>query len=224
MRIAVAADIHGCWESVKYPKADVLVIAGDLCENTNAEGQVDELFEFNKFAKQLKKDKYKEIILVAGNHDFCFELLPCKSKSVIPEIIYLQDSSVEIDNFKFYGSPWQPWFWDWAFNFPDPQKNFFKARAHARRVWDAVPKDINILITHGPPYRILDEAKTAEQVGCPYLLDRINELEQLKLHIFGHVHYSKGIRYLNKKLFVHATICPGYTKQTRPIRVINIEK
>jgi Icc-related predicted phosphoesterase len=227
MRIATSADIHGCWDMLDYPDADVLVIAGDLLNYYGhdieaAEMQLNELRRFNDFLEEILKNKYKKIIIIAGNHGFCFERFPDEAQKILTGAIYLQDSGIEIDGVKFYGSPWQPWFWDWAFNLPNPQENFYRARAHARIKWDAIPSDTNVLITHGPPHTILDTAKSGQQVGCPYLLERIKELKKLKLHIFGHVHYSHGIQYKNKCLYVNATISPGYTEPIYPIRVINI--
>ena len=49
------------------------------------------------------------------------------------------------DNVRIYGSPWQPEFYNWAFNLPRNGEEM-KAR------WDAIPDNTDILITHGPAY------------------------------------------------------------------------
>jgi len=55
----------------------------------------------------------------------------------------VQDSSINIEGIKIYGSPWQPSYHDWAFNLE---------RGEAiRKKWDLIPGDTDVLITHGPP-------------------------------------------------------------------------
>ena len=89
--------------------------------------------------------------------------------------IYLEDSGVVIDGLKFWGSPWTPEFFDWAFNARRGLQLFDK--------WQKIPLDTDVLITHGPPAGILDLVVTRQgeaQVGCNDLLRRIHELKKLK--------------------------------------------
>ena len=93
-------------------------------------------------------DNYKHKIYIAGNHDRLFEDTPNIVRELFeqyhPNIIYLQDSSIEVKGLKIYGSPWQPEFCDWAFNLPRGEK--------LKAVWDLIPDDTDILVTHGPPH------------------------------------------------------------------------
>jgi len=57
-----------------------------------------------------------KIVAIAGNHDFCFEDYRSDCEDELTNRGYLQDQEVTIDGLRFYGSPWQPWFYDWAFN------------------------------------------------------------------------------------------------------------
>jgi Icc-related predicted phosphoesterase len=142
-------------------------------------------------------------VFIGGNHDFPLEKYPLMLKNtVMPEgTYYLNDSGVEIEGLKIWGSPIQPWFYNWAFN--------RDRGADIKKHWDLIPSDINILITHGPPYKILDETlrwnpvNPSKNVGCEDLTNKIKELNDLKVHIFGHIHegYGEenidGIKYLN---------------------------
>jgi hypothetical protein len=58
-----------------------------------------------------------------------------------PTVIYLNDSGVEIDGLKFWGSPVQPYFHNWAFN---------RIGDDICKHWELIPLDTDILITHGP--------------------------------------------------------------------------
>jgi len=208
--IATVSDIHGQWKRPVYPPADVLIFAGDIFKNydwdrdIDAEKQLVELREFTSFLCSLP---YNEIIVVAGNHDFVFERATrAKAIEILDDhaITYLQDSEVIIKasdgkgssrigdgKYKVYGSPWQPFFCNWGFNFPSPELNPMRAKEAAKACWAKIPKDVDILITHGPPEGILDECPDGRHVGCPQLRRKLDEISP-KLHVFGHIHASAG--------------------------------
>lgn len=232
MKIVAASDIHGLWEEVVFPEGDVLILAGDICRDylwgnhtIDAELQYHrDLDQLNDFLGNLKKEKkYKHIILIAGNHDFCFQHRHESSKK-LTNAIYLEDSSIKIDGVKFYGSPWTKWFWDWAFNFPDHNSNLARTRAHARRRWGAIPSDTQVLVIHGPPYGILDAPYRGGNVGDEWLLERIKELakKSLKLTIFGHIHYSYGQETHFGVKFVNAAQCGPHDKIVNKPHVIEL--
>ncbi len=184
-RIIVLSDTHNAHEEISVPDGDLLIHAGDA---TNR-GTIEEFAAFGKWFKNLP---HRHKIFVAGNHDWLFEISPPLAGSLIDGCVYLQDSFVEIENLKIYGSPWQPRFFDWAFNLN-------RGRQLAEK-WRLIPDDTNILITHGPPFGILDAAPRGslpdENVGCEDLRRRVEELvgfERLKLHVFGHIHFSYGV-------------------------------
>src|SRR5262249_25680108 len=130
--------------------------------------------------------EYQHKILIAGNHDFYFEKSSdAEIEKIIPSnIIYLKDSGTIINGLKIWGSPVTPWFLDWAFN---------RRRGDPiRRHWDLIPDDTDILITHGPSFRILDVDNKGQHLGCKDLFNRIQELK-LKAHLFGHIHESYGL-------------------------------
>ena len=179
------------------PDGDILIHAGDITGN----GDIEQLSDFNSWLEDLPH-KYK--LVVAGNHDFCFERDKDSCAKALPAATYLQDDSIIIKGVKFYGSPWQPWFFDWAFNFPEDE---MVAGKTAQAVWQKIPSDVNVLITHGPAYGVLDLTNRGPHVGCPFLGERIKSLSKLKAHVFGHIHEGHGERFVNGVRSINASIC-----------------
>lgn len=188
MRIVCISDTHTLHEQVKIPDGDVLIHAGDLC-NRGTRGEV------KKFIAWLGDLPHSHKIFIAGNHDWPFYKQQRYVHHWVKHGTYLQDTSVTIQGVKFYGSPWQPEFCNWAFNLP---RGFQLAR-----VWSCIPEDTDVLITHTPPFGVLD---AEEKYGCRDLTQRL-ELLRLKLHIFGHVHSGHGVEKRGKTTYVNASIC-----------------
>ena len=99
-------------------------------------------------------------------------------------MIYLQDSGCTIAGLKIWGSPWQPWFMNWAFN--------LQRGAELAEKWDMIPDDIDILITHGPPRGYGDLAGRHRREGCDDLVEALDRVRPL-LHCFGHIHEDGGV-------------------------------
>jgi hypothetical protein len=126
-------------------------------------------------------------------------------------IIYLFDSEVIIDGVKFYGSPWQPEFYDWAFNLPRGEKLAEK--------WAKIPGNTDILITHGPAHGMLDWTPSGQRVGCEDLFHRIMEV-QPKIHVCGHIHCAYGQKNFNGVEFLNASVLnERYEYENKPIVV-----
>lgn len=210
MKLVCIGDTHEQEEGVVLPEGDVLIHAGDITYR----GAIPPLV---KFARWLKEQPFKHKIVISGNHDFCFQNNNHNvAVNIIKEAgaIYLQDSGVEIDGIKFWGSPWQPWFHNFAFN-------LMRGKLIAAK-WDLIPEDTNVLITHGPVLNILDEVPGGERVGCADLSKRINDLKELRAHICGHIHHSHGIAEIANIQFVNASSCTEAYKPTNPPLVIEI--
>ena len=121
---------------------------------------------------------------------------------------------------KIHGSPWQPNFYDWAFNLP-------RLGDEIKSKWDMIPDDTDILITHGPPQEIRDFVSNWRQgdmnVGCELLRYRIDQIKPL-LHVFGHIHGAYGGALINETLFINASTCTErYEPSNKPIVVDLIE-
>lgn len=189
MRLVIISDTHGFHEELVMPAGDMLIHAGDITKM----GNVEEVEPFNQWLKTLP---YAEKIVIAGNHDFCFEFND--GKDLITNAHYLQDSSITIEGIKFYGSPWQPRFFDWAFN--------LDRGAALKERWDLIPADTDVLITHGPPFGIADITCTDESVGCEELMLAIERVRP-KAHIFGHIHEAYGVVTKDGTTFVNGSSC-----------------
>jgi Icc-related predicted phosphoesterase len=180
MKIVALSDIHGFTPEITE-EGDVLLFAGDILKS----GTLTELSFFKKWVDTIK-DQFDHVIVVPGNHDRCFEEDEYQSRSILKGIRVLINQGCAIDGVKFYGSPNTPKFFDWA---------FMKGRAEMDQVWQGIPDDTQVLVTHGPAFGILDQNKKGERCGCESLYMKIKELPELKAHIFGHIHEAYGHRY-----------------------------
>lgn len=192
MRLVLVSDTHGFHGEISIPEGDVLVHAGDF---SYWDGGLEELREFNAFLGDLP---HPHKILVAGNHDWCFERQEREARAAVTNARYLQDEGAAIDGIRFYGSPWQPEFLNWAFNLP-------RGDALTQK-WARIPPDTDVLITHGPPFGIGDLARGSVHVGCEDLLARVRVVKP-RLHVFGHIHEGRGeyrgegTRFVNASTF-----------------------
>ena len=112
-------------------------------------------------------------------------------------VIYLEDSEVIINNTKFYGTPVSKIFNNWAFN-----RDNKKLQKH----WEAIPDDVDVLITHEPPYGILDLGVSNEHIGSISLYNEVVNRIKPKLHCFGHAHNSYGKIIKNDITFINSSI------------------
>ncbi len=215
MKIVCISDTHNCNEQIAVPDGDILIHSGDATVRGTHEEVVDFLAWFSNLPH-----KYK--IFVAGNHDWLYETNNRTARLLTSSfnIKYLQDDFVEIEGLKIYGSPWQPRFFDWAFNLNRGEELAEK--------WRWIPSDIDVLITHGPPNGILDEVPRqyfTENTGCEELrkrIEQIAELKKLKLHVFGHIHCGYGTHQEFGVKFVNASACDEQYQPTQPPIVVEI--
>jgi Icc-related predicted phosphoesterase len=191
------------------PDGDVLIHAGD-CLGAGTLNNVEDLNDW------LGTLPHRHKIVIAGNHDWVFQEAPEFAKDALTNAIYLEDSGVEIEGGRFWGSPWTPTFQNWAFMLDRGQA--------LHDLWKQIPDDTDVLITHGPPKGIGDEASMmfkCQNVGCVDLLHRIERL-RLKAHIFGHIHEGYGEYILGGTRLVNASICTVRHEPTNPPIVLDI--
>lgn len=249
MKICCISDTHSQhneishWLKNENNSIDMIIHSGDV----STRGYKAEVKSFLDWFSSLNF-KYK--IFIAGNHDFFFDY-NWKAQTLVgkerhnhiiasqqeineilnqyPNIIYLNDSGIEIEGLKIFGSPVQPWFHDWAFNRmrgEDIQKH-----------WDLIPENTDILITHGPSSDVgyLDlTLRGHEKVGCKDLSKTIaSRLKNLIFHQFGHIHEGFGIfqaEILNNDniqpiTFINASsLNVNYESVNKPIIVEIIDK
>ncbi|MBX9879955.1 MAG: metallophosphatase domain-containing protein [Candidatus Obscuribacterales bacterium] len=204
MKIVIVSDTHNRLSEVKIPDGDILIHCGDFSMAGNAE-------EFEQFARDMEELPHKYKIVIAGNHELLFEAQPMNARGILRGVTYLQDEAIEIEGLKIYGSPWQPEFGNWAFNLP-------RNSPLLMQVWEKIPRDVNVLITHTPPHGILDKTREKKSVGCEVLRQRLKDLRSVKLHCFGHIHPAYGKKRIGDTLFVNAAIVDDkYKPANQPI-------
>lgn len=175
MRLICLADTHNHHHDIAIPEGDILIHAGD-CTDGGTQNETE------NFLKWLSSQPHKHKILVPGNHDFYFEK-PENLKKVPENIHLLIDKGVQIDGLQFWGSPVTPGIGNWAFN--------RERGKDIKKHWNLIPETTDLLITHTPPYGILDEIGSGLKLGCEELSVILNSV-QPKHHLFGHIHHSSG--------------------------------
>jgi|SRR5690242_12667647 len=238
MIVDCIADLHG-----NYPElegGDLLIVAGDLTRNDDPKGMID-------FYSWIDAQDYKKKIVIGGNHDnyfyHCCSLGDTKPFSLV-NTEYLCDSGTEFEwdspsekewgsnrspisvvpyekkKLKIWGSPWTLWF-------PgiNPKcKAFTGDENDLRLMFDAIPHDIDILVTHGPPYGIFDKTARNELVGSKELLIKVAEIKPI-IHCFGHIHEQGGkemwVPWKNGTRFINCSyVNERYQPVNKPIRII----
>lgn len=182
----------------------MLLHAGDF----TYKGEKEEVRDFLHWFSQ-QNFTYK--IFIAGNHDFYFEKTNAADiNAMIPEeVIYLNDSGININGITVWGSPITPWFFQWAFN--------RHRGAPIRRHWQLIPDGTDMLVTHGPAFGIHDVVINGKHTGCKDLLDRIKEIKP-KVHVCGHVHEGYGTAIKGGTKFINASILnESYELVNKPV-------
>lgn len=200
LKIVVISDTHGLHNNLLVPDGDVLIHAGDF----TLRGELTEVEAFNEFLSVLP---HQWKLVIAGNHDFCFQYQPQLAKEILSEACYLQDDSISIQGINFYGTPWQPWFMNFAFNLP--------RGVALREKWQQIPDNTDVLITHTPPYGVLDTVLDGSSVGCANLTEALKRVRP-QLHVFGHIHESYGIEKNDSTTYVNACSCTAQYQATNP--------
>lgn len=205
IKIVAISDPHGMYDMLEIPKADIFICTGDF---TNYGSWVENM-KFFAWVRQLPC-KYK--ILVPGNHDLDIEANPgIYQKTLLPKDTFLLiNAGVNLMGLSFWGTPYTPEFFDWAFMLP---------RDRMHEVWANVPPGIDFLLTHGPAYGILDKNAAGESCGCQALLKCIEE-DKPRHHLFGHIHHSYGRK---GNAYNCSILNDNYTLTNKPV-VINVTK
>ena len=203
MIITVISDTHGKHNEITQdlPGGDLLLHAGDI----SSMGYQHEVQQFCKWFNNV--ENYGHKIFIAGNHDWGFQNNVEKIMEIVNSyktVTYIQDETVSVgDDEKMvnvYGSPWQPEFYNWAFNLP---KNGVELAAK----WDVIPDNTDILITHGPAFGVLDTVagKMWDNLGCQLLTDKIKTIKP-KIHLCGHIHSGYGYFFDGDTHFLNASV------------------
>ena len=228
MKITFISDTHSKHNQITKDLlgGDLLLHAGDI----SSMGYKHEIEDFCEWYNSLENYDFK--MFIAGNHDWGFidrepffvhrsVLIPKSTEEILnsyKNFEYLRDSSVEIQigdekPVKIYGSPWQPEFFDWAFNLP-------RKGEELKRRWNNIPTDTDILITHGPAYGYLDKViGRTDHLGCELLTDRIKEIKP-KIHVCGHIHTGYGYTFDGNTHYINASVLnEQYAYSNKPLTI-----
>lgn len=192
LKIVPISDLHGDLPTT-LPAGDILIICGDILPlNIQREYTKSVVWLVTKFFPWTKKLSYQKVIFIGGNHDFAIQKLSLLLLDELdpwneyPNIVYLEDEPYEYKGIKFYGTPWIQDLKNWA---------FYEDRNHLKQIYERIPQDTDILITHQPPKfqncgKVLQEKSFnyLSDYGNQELNDVINERPNLKYAFFGHVH------------------------------------
>jgi Icc-related predicted phosphoesterase len=194
IKVVAISDLHGKFPDIS--ECDLLLIAGDICPCRFGHGymSVDNkathqaFWLRDTFGPWLQKQPAKHVVATWGNHDWLGEKAPERTPKLPWHMLI--DQGIDLMGFKIYGSPWQPRFFDWAFNADEP---FLEGK------WHLIPDDTDILVLHGPPHGYGDLAPAyrgvrdqMEHTGSPSLTKRIMEVKP-QLVVFGHIHAGYGV-------------------------------
>jgi Icc-related predicted phosphoesterase len=224
MNIDCIGCMHGAYPVLEG--GDLLIITGDLTTNDSVKSWCD-------FFIWLSRQKYKKKIVIGGNHDnFLTQCIPTEeAKQLIgmggDDFEYLYDNGTTYEGLKIWGSPWSLWF-----HGINPHcKAFTGSEGDLKRKYSLIPKDTNILITHTPPYGVLDDIEKGHQDKYTTFTGSVNlryKLEEIKpkLHVFSHIHEHGGKQVLFKHegpntLCVNCSIMSeNYEPVHKPVRII----
>ena len=216
MRLAIISDTHG-HKIPDMPEADVLVHCGDW----SGHGTEKETRGFFIWLKDIAH-KYQHIVLTPGNHDRYIEKEPQFAKEMLKELVpkahLLINEELVLDGVKFYGQPFTPAFGHWA---------FMGDMERLMHLCQAIPDDVDVLLSHGPPLGTLDHVEryhmaeySLENVGC-YELKVAMERIRPKIHCFGHLHLDGGKQeQKGSTLFINAAnVNESYKVVNRPVEL-----
>lgn len=214
------------YKDLNLPEGDILCFTGDIMSSGHNEG------ELIHFLKWFSKQPFTYKIFIAGNHDRFLEDNHLLSDEIISRylndgVIYLKNTSFEVNGIKFYGCPHQPYFGGWAFNVPDCDKLI--------HIYQQIPDDIDVLLTHCPPYGILDQSHRPnysnptgeEHLGSMELKEVLATKTQFgvmpKVIAFGHIHGDGGKQIqIEDTLYINASLCDENYDPTNNIITIEL--
>lgn len=221
MRIVFLSDTHGRHTELDIPEGDVIIHAGDVTDKgTNKEGM--------KFLHWFESLPHYYKIFTPGNHDLCFDPQLNVMNSDLRKALdrftslgdlnfMLLDEMCEIEGYRIWASPYTPKYDDrWTFSMNRGKDMLTQ--------WSQIPPTVDILVTHGPPKNVLDEyiwAEDSEHIGCEMLNKAVFQ-KKPRLHLFGHVHDSRGITVEESITFINGSIKRDDCDSLHPVWVIDI--
>lgn len=208
-KCTVISDTHGYHHELTLPGGDFLFHCGDFSNI----GSIDETLDFLLWFSRQRFYTHK--VFIAGNHDISMEGKKSKRSKTLEyddelkdifvklcrrmNVHYLENDLLQIGGLRIYGSPNSPSFNNWAFQVDTVEKE--------RNIFRHIPKNVDVLLTHCPPYSILDVGgRNYEHLGSLGLQEMVLK-KRPKFHCFGHIHESHGIKKFHDITFINASYC-----------------
>jgi Icc-related predicted phosphoesterase len=195
--LCIVADTHRQHRALTISACDILIHCGDFCsfelEDKATLKDIDDWFA---------EAPAKHVVCVGGNHDFLLQSREFR----FAHATLLEDSGIEIDGISIYGAPWCPDLSGFA---------YYATEEQLIEKWRQIPSGVDLLITHTPPFGILDVPSSGGiHLGCPHLRDELQRI-QPRMHVFGHVHASHGTYCEGATRFVNAAVVGGREFEVR---------
>jgi Icc-related predicted phosphoesterase len=209
--IVCTSDLHE--HLIDIPACGLLLIAGDVSFAFKGDLVAKQAFLAGAFKDWLDRVPAKEVVLVAGNHDQSIEAWG------LPDGLrchYLQDAEVDLFGLRIWGTPWQPWFYDWAFNAPRRDGEAFLASK-----FDAIPPGVDIVVAHGPPRGYGDLTRGVEHVGSTAMTRTLGRVRP-RLMVCGHIHPAYGRYRLGETEIVNAALVDEDYRPVNPVVTLEL--
>lgn len=206
MNLALISDTHGQLpDPAMFRGADAILHAGDVGPDYQVDTWIVQTFLpwLHIVQERMNIPFYGTF----GNHDF-----PSKW-SMGGEHLHVNTQLVVGDQ-RVWFSPWSPTFGGWAWMRSEPDLTELYAN---------IPLDTTMIVSHTPPYQLVDKTGRGEHVGSKALRVRMQELPQLTHVVCGHIHEARGdsgigsIRVLNV-----ACVDEQYEMRRDPIVWLNL--
>lgn len=190
LKLVLLSDTHELHREVDVPAGDILIHAGDFTMFSKSMKAIE---DFNDWLGELP---HRHKIIVPGNHEFFLEA-DASRRSLLSNATILINEGIDVHGLRLWGTPVTPLYGS-AFGLSSPEDR--------KRLCGQIPEDTDILISHGPPFGILDSAPDSGlHAGCRELADAVTRLRP-KLHVFGHVHGAYGMFQTEHTTFVNASL------------------
>ena len=206
MRIVCISDTHELHRGLAVPPGDLLIHAGDFTFFSRRP------WMYGDFDLWLGELPHAHKIVILGNHDYLLE--EPQERTVITNATLLVDSGVVVAGLRIWGSAVGP-LYGGAFG--------MSLAAHRKKHWARIPDDTDILITHDPPFGILDHRpRSKRREGCPELMEAVLQTRP-RLHVFGHLHAGYGTLRTPETIFVNASLLGDTGSLDRQPTVIDLD-
>lgn len=221
MKFWFISDTHNRHEELIVPPGiETVIHCGDESESGNEwlnEPEARAFFEWYSHLNIPNK------IFTPGNHSTAIERGLVRPEQY-PEITFLIHEQTVIDGRVVFGSPYTPKYFEWA---------YMRAREDLDVVWQSIPSDVDILVTHGPPKGIMDVTRDHEtrqpiHVGSKSLMRHVTQRIKPSIHGFGHIHDEPRIRNFgvaqhSPTTFINCSCCNQTGQLVNHGVVLNIE-